>query len=144
MSADTEPLDAATLRKKAIQLRHFIDQGEFVPGEDDDDQLLRQVFTEDELDSIEEHNEQLYLALTQVQIAYDKATDIGAQLEACQNAIDSHVIVLSVEQDEEEAAAEEEPADDEPYEGDGDDHISQGDDDEEHDPEDPDADLEED
>lgn len=105
MSADTEPttpLDAAELRKKAIQLRAFIDQGEFRAGDEEHEQLLAQIFTDDELDAIEEHHDVLYLALTRLQEDYEKACEAGAALEASQNAIDAHVLVASMEQDAED------------------------------------------
>lgn len=136
MSADTRPSDAETIRKRAIQLRAFIDQGEFIPGENDDDQLLTQVFTDDELVAIEDHYPKLHLALMQLEDAFDKATEAGAALEACQNAIDAHAVVISLEESVDDAADDEEQRER--------DHEALGDDDGATDDDDPDADLDDD
>lgn len=143
MTAETEPLSASELRKLVIQLRSFADQGEFTPTEDES--LLGQVFTDDQLDAIEEHHERLYTALTRIEEDYAKAVEASGHLEASQDAADALVIVASLES---EHSYDDEPNRNEPYDGDGEDH-SDPDDDERFvdgpngpdDPDDPDADL---
>lgn len=143
MTAETEPLSASELRKLVIQLRSFADQGEFTPTEGES--LLCQVFTDDQLDAIEEHHERLYTALTRIEEDYAKVVEASGHLEASQDAADALVIVASLES---EHSYDDEPSDDEPYDGDGEDH-SDPDDDERFvdgpngpdDPDDPDADL---
>lgn len=134
MPAEIEPLDTELLRKRAVQLRAFIDQDPDDTDEDGDPAIIHRVYTHDELEAIAVHHEKIGVALDRIEADYSKLCQLSTALEASQDALDALVIVeaLGARVDDEE------PDDDDPYDGDGDDHTSQGDDDEEHDP---DADL---
>ena len=102
MSAETEPhMNAADIRKRVLQLRHVIDQGDVeLP---DDLTLLTHVFTEDELEWIEEHEEVLFEALNRIEDQWEAMQEAGDELELSQASVDAMVFVLGV-QDEEDAA----------------------------------------
>jgi len=143
MTADTEPLDASELRKRAVALRAFIDQDPEDTDEDGDPAVVTRVYTQDELDAIGEHHPRIATALDRVEADYSKLCQASTDLEASQDALDALVIVETLQQEAEDAEAEEEPSDDEPFDGDGEDHSAPDEPDDEHDPEDPDADLDE-
>jgi len=127
MTAETEPLSASELRSLVIQLRSFTDQGEFTP---EDESLLGQVLTDDQLDAIEEHHGRLYTALTRIEEDYAKVVEASGHLEASQDAADALVIIAALESgtnpEDDDSTYEEET--EEPDDGDGEGHAAPDDD----------------
>ena len=122
MSADAafRHMPAPDIRKRVLQLRSFVDQGEF--SGDEDNTLLGQIFTEDELEWLEEKEPALFSALMRVEKDYNRLTDVSEDLEQSQEAVDAFATIIDLESEAAEDADE-------------------GEDDAEDDEEDPDADL---
>ena len=104
MSADTEfHMNAADIRKRVLQLRAVIDQGDIELLEDLT--LLAHVFLEDELEWMEEHEEVLFEAINRVEDQWEAMQEAGDELELSQASLDAMVFVLGV-QDEADADAD--------------------------------------
>ncbi len=101
MGADTEfPMAAADIRKRAVQLRAFIDQGDFSPT--DEESLLGQVFSEDEIEWLEENEEKIFMTLERIDEDYAKLVNASTDIEQGQDALDAHIQVLAFEPDDDD------------------------------------------
>jgi hypothetical protein len=115
MAAETDfHMTAEEIRKRVVQLRAYIDQVGADPEFelDDDESILDRVFTEDELEWIEEHEEKLHTALSRIDDDFTKVEDASVALHASQDAADAHVTVIEVAEAEEDLDAEEGAGDD--------------------------------
>lgn len=124
MAADIEfPLTGEHLRKRALQLRAYIDQAGADPDFqlDDEESILERVFTQEELDWLEENEDKFFLALQRIDDDFTKVEDASTALHISQDALEAHATVIEVagaqaelDADEDEDAGDEDAAADDP------------------------------
>lgn len=106
--AETEfPIPARKLRDRLVQLHHQIEQG--VVPESDEDSILDLVFSEAELEWIEENHETLFAMLMRIADEYEAVREASDHLEVSEQAAAAFVRVLQLDAE----ADEEEPDEDE-------------------------------
>lgn len=117
MAAEIEfPLTGEHLRKRAVALRAFIDGAAADPEFEleEDESILDRVFTQDELEWIEENEEKYFIALQRVDDDFNKLDEASAALHASVDAVEAHAVVVEVADADEELDAEEGAQDDDP------------------------------
>jgi len=112
----TFPLTADHLRKRVMQLRALMDQGEFEPTEERS--LLEAIFDEDELEWLSENNERFAEALERIEDDYITLDEASTALQRSQDAIDAHLVVARVDEAIDNGDLDDDDAGDD---GDGDD-----------------------